>query len=95
VRNRKRECSTPKIDIAKVPAQKLAAYPQKFATVIAGREAAPQVDEIWSFTAAKQRTSRSGRLMALATHAHGCALYRLVQLDQNAQGHRGACRRQC
>jgi hypothetical protein len=56
VRNRKRECSTPKIDIAKVPAQKLAAYPQKFATVIAGREKQRlQVDEIWSFTAAKQK----------------------------------------
>jgi hypothetical protein len=56
VRNRKRERSTPKIDIAKVPAQKLAAYPQKFATVIAGREKQRlQVDEIWSFTAAKQK----------------------------------------
>ena len=28
----------PKIDLAKVPAHKLAAYPQKFAAVIAGRE---------------------------------------------------------
>jgi len=28
----------PKIDIAKIPAQKLAAYPQRFAAVIAGRE---------------------------------------------------------
>src|SRR6266516_2597290 len=28
----------PKIDIARIPAQKLAAYPQKFAAVIVGRE---------------------------------------------------------
>jgi uncharacterized cupin superfamily protein len=28
----------PKIDIANIPAQKLAAYPQRFAAVIAGRE---------------------------------------------------------
>ena len=28
----------PKIDIAKIPAQKRAAYPQRFAAVIAGRE---------------------------------------------------------
>jgi len=38
--------SMPKIDVAKVPAQKRAAYPQKFAAVIAGREKQPLGDAV-------------------------------------------------